>query len=730
MKKISFSAAVISILLTAACENGHHAATSDHSRGWEVYGGSNEGTRFSAFNQVDTSNVAQLEVAWEYHTGDADIENFSQIQCNPIIVDAVMYGTSPQQKVFAIDASTGKEFWTFDPLSALESDEGRFVMNNTRGLSYWTDGKAKRIFFTAGPFLHSIDATTGRLDSAFGRFGKVDLHEGLGRDVSGMFITNTSPGVVYKDLLILGSRVDEGPVAAPGHIRAYNVRSGKQEWIFHTIPQPGEDGFESWEDPNAWKYIGGANCWSGFTLDEKRGIVFAPTGSASYDFYGGMRKGANLFADCVLALDAATGKRRWHFQQIHHDLWDRDLPTPPALVTVKHNGKDVDAVAQPTKTGYIFLLDRETGEPLFPVNELPVPVETDLAGEKVYPTQPVPVLPKPFVRQSITENDINDLVSPEEQRELKQKLATLNHSHMFQAPSKKGTVIFPGYDGGAEWGGPAFDPSTGIIYVNANEMPWILQMLDAKNEQPKSENWLQAGKRLYGMHCQSCHGVDTKGGGHYPSLLNMEKRYSQPQFDSLLLSGRRMMPSFQHLQEEERKAIASYILSLKADQEKRFTVPPSTPDTFRQLPYMGAGYTKFRTKDGQPAIRPPWGTLTAIDLNSGQHVWQIPLGEIPELKAKGHHTGTENYGGPVVTSGGLVFIAATSDRKMRAFNKRTGQLLWEFTLPASGFATPSVYEVSGRQYIVIACGGGKLRTKSGDSYVAFALPSTGEPGKK
>jgi quinoprotein glucose dehydrogenase len=709
----------IALLLIAACKNNTDSFADQYS-GWTVYGGTKEGIRYSSLRQIDTNNVGTLKPAFTYHTGDADTAHGSQIQCNPIIVDGVLYGATPQQKIFAIDAASGKAKWTFNPLDTAGGNTGFFIMNNIRGITYYTDGKLQRIFFTAGAYLHALNATTGQLDSAFGKLGRIDLHDGLGRDITDLYITYTSPGIIYKDLIIIGSRVDEGANAAPGHVRAYNVHSGKQEWIFHTIPQPGEDGYESWDDPEAYKHIGGANCWSGFTLDEAKGMLFVPVGSASYDFYGGKRTGANLFANCLLALDATTGKRIWHFQTMHHDLWDRDLPTPPALVTVMHKGKMTEAVAQPTKTGFVFLLDRLTGTPLFDVEETPVPVNSDLAGEKPWPTQPRPVKPLPLVRQKITEADITDLVAATEQDSLKKALAGYSHEQMFSTPSKKGTVIFPGYDGGAEWGGAAFDPATGYLYVNSNEMPWVLTMVDVKKS-AAAENWLNAGQRLYKKNCMSCHGVNREGGGNYPALTAAPKTYNSETFDALLQSGRRMMPAFQQLNKEERNAIAAFILDNKKLQQNKFTTPLVT-DSFLNLPYTGTGYNKFLTKDGWPAIRPPWGTMNAVDLNTGEIAWKIPLGSVKVLEKNGVKTGTENYGGPVVTAGGLLFIAATADSKIRAFNKRNGALLWEYDLPASGFATPAVYAINGKQFIVIACGGGKLHTRSGDSYLAFALP--------
>ena len=534
---------------------------------------------------------------------------------------------------------------------------------------------------------------------------------------------NTSPGVIYKNLIILGTRVDEAPPSAPGHIRAYNIVTGKLQWIFHTIPQPGEFGYETWEDKDAWKHIGAANTWSGFSLDEKRGILFAPTGSAAYDFYGGKRKGSNLFANCLLALDAATGKRIWHFQFMHHDLWDKDLPTPPALITLTKDGKQIDAVAQTTKNGMVYVFERETGKPIFDIDEVPVDTVSYLVGEKVWPTQPIPQKPAPFVRQTITENDINPYLSDSVQAQLKRDLNSYRHGNMFMPPGTTPSIILPGYDGGGEWGGPAFDPQTGMLYVNANEMAWIMKMNENKIELPKKESWLQAGERLYKQSCLVCHGADRKGTGNNPTLINIKSKYKPEEFIGLVTNGRRMMPAFKQLREEEVNALASYILEIKAEHSQEFKVGVTKIDTVNFMPYKMAGYNKFLSPDGYPAISPPWGTLSAINLNTGEFVWKTTLGEYEELKARGvPPTGTENYGGPVVTAGGLVFIAASSDSKFRAFNKATGKIVWEYQLPASGFATPAVYELNGKQYIVIACGGGKLRTKPGDAYVAFALP--------
>ena len=692
--------------------------------GWVQYKGSDENIHYSSLTQIDTGNVKQLQVAWEYHSGGVDTANHSQMQCNPIMIDGLLYGTSPNMKLFAIDATTGKEKWQFNPFDSLAGNKRMFfILNNCRGITYWTDGRDdKRILYTAGSALYSINALDGKLVKDFGAGGKVDLHEGLDRDVKDLFITATSPGIIYKDIIIMGSRVDEGAAAAPGHIRAYNVKTGKRQWIFHTIPQPGEPGYETWDDTTAYKFIGGANAWSGFSLDKERGIVYTSTGSASYDWYGGRRAGNDLYGNCVLALDAATGKHIWHFQTVHHDVWDRDLSSPPALVTITREGKKVDALAVTTKSGFIFLFDRTNGKPLNEIVEKKVPQQSDLTGEKLAATQPFPTVPAPFMRQLFTEKDINPLLPDSSYAAIKKRLASYKNDNMFNPPSLQGTVVFPGLDGGAEWGGPTFDPSSGLLYINANEMAWVIQAVDVKNIPVKPENNLEAGARLYQSTCMNCHGPERKGAGNFPSLINVEKKYTAVSFDTLLQSGRRMMPAFKQLNVAERNAIASFILDISTQKNKRFIDTSSKKNDPFKLPYTITGYNKFLSNEGYPAIAPPWGTLNAIDLNTGKYVWKKTLGNDADFPNAKEPTGVENYGASVVTAGGLLFIAATKDGKLRAFNKRDGSLLWEVSLPVPGYATPSVYELNGKQYIVIACGGGKMNTKSGDSYMAFALP--------
>ena len=714
---------LLCILCLSNCKNNQ----GEKYRVWGDYLGDKGVSHYSSLNQIDTGNVEQLKVAWEYHTGDANIQAHSQIQCNPIIVDGVLYGTSPRLKLFALDAPTGHAKWVFDPFA--DTVKSKVQVNANRGVTYWSDGGDKRIFYSAGSYLYAIDAQTGKVVPSFGDEGRIDLHDDLDRDVKNLYVVSTSPGVIYKDLLILGTRVAEGGDAAPGHIRAYDVHTGKRRWIFHTIPHPGEFGYDTWENKDAWKYIGGANNWAGMSLDEKRGAVYLSIGSATFDFYGGLRKGENLFADCVLALDAATGKYIWHYQTVHHDLWDRDPPAAPNLVTIKRDGKVVDAVAQVTKTGFVFILNRDSGEPLFPVKEVRVPSNSTLIGEDPWPTQPIPELPKPFTLQSFTEADINPLVPQSSQEEVRKKLAQLQTGNMFLLPDEKGTVIFPGFDGGAEWGGAAYDPATGYLYVNANQVPWTLTMVKVGTEGKMSHTtFAERGKTVYTNNCMSCHGANREGNGSYPALQHINQKYSTSQVLEVINNGRRMMPSFKQIAENDKKALLAFLMDNKIEGKTRFISSDnkeviSNTERSPLVPYTMTGYHKLQTPEGYPANKPPWGTLTAINLNTGETIWQNPLGEYTELTKKGIPiTGTENYGGSVVTAGGLLFIAATLDSKFRAFNKRTGKLLWEASLPAAGFATPSTYEVDGRQYVVIACGGGKLNTASGDTYVAFALP--------
>ncbi|MRG45256.1 PQQ-binding-like beta-propeller repeat protein [Chitinophaga sp. SYP-B3965] len=687
---------------------------------WTVYGGNGDNNKYSGLAQVDTSNVQQLKVAWIYHSEKEDKTKYGPMECNPIIIDNTLYGVSPRLKLFAVDAATGIEKWNFDPADSLINETWhRKSVNMNRGVAYWAEGDDKRIIYTVGPIVFAINAVTGRLIPSFGKDGGVDLRKGLGRDEKNVSISPTSPVMIYKDLFITSGLVGD---ETPGHIRGFDVKTGKQKWIFHTIPYPGEPGYETWEDKTAYKRMGSTNAWSGFSLDSKRGILFAGIGNPTNDFYGGDRLGKGLYGNCLVAIDAATGKHKWHFQTIHHDVWDMDISSPPVLITLPRNGKMIDAVVQTTKTGFVFVFEREKGNPLFPIKERPVPVKDAVAGEKLHPTQPFPVLPQPFVRQALTEKDLNTLVSDSEHQHLKQQFLSYRSEGIYTPPSERGTIVFPGYDGGGEWGGPAVDPVTNILYVNANEMAWVLNLVKDKSAKNTILTNLQAGSLLYKRSCMGCHGPERLGSGDYPSLIGAEKKYNLTSFNELLSTGRRMMPGFPQLKTAERNAIASFVLNLKTLQQKNYTGPAMKSNDPAKPSYGFTGYNKFLTKEGYPAISPPWGTISAINLNTGEYEWKIPFGEFEELKKKGiPATGRENYGGPVVTAGGLIFIGASADGKFRAINKRTGAILWEYELPAPGVATPAVYAVDGRQYIVIACGGSKWGGRSSDAYVAFTL---------
>jgi len=551
----------------------------------------------------------------------------------------------------------------------------------------------------------------------FGVEGRINLLDGLDRDASAMSLTANTPGAIFRDLIIMPMRLAETLPAAPGHIRAFDVRTGARRWIFHTIPFPGEAGHETWP-ADAWGKSGAANCWAGLVVDQSRGIAFVPTGSAAFDFWGGDRHGDNLYADCLIALDAATGKRKWHFQFVHHDIWDRDLPAPPVLCEVTRGGNKIAAVAQVTKSGHVWVFDRETGESLFPWREEPVP-KSILAGEKSAATQPRPLKPEPFARQRFTEEEVTDL-SPASREAVLKRLRAASPHVPFDAPSEKSTIILPGFDGGAEWGGAAVDPR-GVLDVNANEMAWILTMVPAKTGAPAG-----SGPALYAQFCMSCHGVNREGNAaqNIPPLGPVAEKMKLAEVLALLATGKGVMPSFAFLPENQKRTLADFILGLEAvvgDTAAGKVELGGGPST--RSPYATTGFNRFLDPEGYPALRPPWGTLNAIDLNTGEYLWEKPLGEFAALTAKGiSPTGTENHGGPVVTAGGVLFIAATKDEKFRAFDAKTGEKLWETDLPAGGYATPATYAVNGRQFVVIACGGGKMGTKSGDSYVAFALP--------
>ncbi len=692
LKKIAVAILIsISLRLSVAQSAPHE---------WPIYGGTPENNHYSTLSQINRENVKELQVAWSYDTGES-----GGLQTSPIIVAGVLYAYTPSQKVIALNAATGALLWKFDP--AVHG------WQPARGLAYWSDGKEKRILAGVMNSVYALDSDTGRPIPTFGEMGRIDLRKDLGRDPETQSIAMTSPGVIYKDLLIVGGREPETLPAPPGDIRAYSVRTGKLSWSFHTIPHPGEFGYDTWPK-DAWKFIGSANNWAGMTVDVRHGIVYVPTGSAAFDFYGGNRLGDDLFANSLIALNAETGERIWHFQGVRHDIWDRDLPSPPVLLTVRRDGRTIEAVAQPTKQGFVYLFDRATGQPLFPIEYQNYPA-SEVPGEVAAKEQPLPTKPAPYARQRLTEDLLTSRTAEAHRWALEQFHKLRSDGQFVPMTLGQDTVIFPGFDGGAEWGGSAADSTSGILYVNSNEMAWIASLAE-------NTGHAASGRGIYQSQCSVCHRDDKSGSPpQFPSLIGIADRMSPKEIEATIANGKGRMQAFTSLTHDQLDAVIDYVMSGESKELQSSSEAPP------QMKYRFTGYRKFLDPQGYPAIAPPWGTLNAINLNTGEYAWKIPLGEYPELTAQGiKNTGSENYGGPIVTAGGLLFIAATNfDRKFRAFDKSTGELLWETTLPFSGNATPATYEVDGRQYVVIAAGSGKdPKQGSGGIYVAFALPHT------
>jgi quinoprotein glucose dehydrogenase len=674
-------------------------------RNWDHWGGSPENIHYSSNRSLTAANVKNLKLAWTYDAGDA--YQGSDIQSNPIVVNGTMYTSTASLKVVAVDVTTGKEIWRYD------GSPGERARHKNRGVTYWTDGKEARVFIPLGFYLHAIDARTGKAVASFGDQGRVDMRDAFARPKELVSLSVTSPGVIYKDLIILGSSVPENLPSTPGDIRAYNVRTGALAWSFHTIPHPGEPGHETWP-AEAWKHSGGANNWPGFVIDQKRGLVYVPTGSAAFDFYGADRHGDNLYANTILCLEAATGKKRWHFQAIKHDVWDLDFPSAPLLVTVMRKGKPVDAVAQCGKDGFVWLLHRDTGESLFPLKEVPAP-PSRVDGEKLASTQRIPAMPEPFSRQRFTGEDMITHRTPEARKLALARLKTLDYGERWTPPSLRGTLIFPGFSGGAEWGGQAFDPETRLLYINANEMPWILRLVE-----PKATARLTLASRVYQSRCAACHRDDMKGAPpEYPAVDNLNSKFNDEQLANLIRKGSGRMPGFANIGDAAIAALTTYLLR----QEDNQTEVARGPKPPVQLKYTMDGYNKFLDHEGYPAIAPPWGTLSAINLDTGAYAWKIPFGEYPELVAQGmKDTGAENHGGGIVTAGGLFLIGASAhDRKFRAYDKRTGKLVWETQLEYANNCTPAMFERNGKPYLIIPMGGGRGKPSSG-KFAAYTLP--------
>ncbi len=678
-------------------------------RHWQIYHGDYGGSHYSGLDQINRSNVHLLKPAWIWHSGDTG----STIECNPIIIHDTMYVTTPRLHCAALVASTGELKWRFDPWN------GKRGGGVSRGVAYWSDGgNDQRIFFSAGDYLYALDATTGHPIESFGQGGRIHHRDGFDTDVFFFSIGNNTPAMVWKDLLILGSTTGEGPQpCAPGHIRAFDVRSGERQWIFHTIPHPGEYGYETW-GPDSWKEVGSANAWGGFTLDADRGIVFLGTGSPAYDSWGGNRPGQNLFGNCTIALDAMTGKRLWHFQAVHHDLWDYDLPTPPVLGRVQREGQALDVVVQPTKMGHLFVLNRETGDPIYRVTERKVP-PSSMPGESSWPTQPFPPAGLRLAATTMNHRQSTDL-NEEARDRVHKELDTMITGEVFIPPGYEKSVVLPQFNGGCEWGGAAFDPNSNTVIVNvSNEAEWT-SMVPSK---PREEMSLhELGRHVYRAVCAFCHGLGTPSNPASPSLEGVGSRLAAKEIQTLMETGRGQMPSFASFSQLEKRAVISFLLG--EGKEETIQTADLNLSYASEVPVVTTGHHDWRDPDGYPVNARPWGTLNAVDLDSGQIKWQVALGTYPALEKEGHGpTGTFNIGGPVVTAGGLVFIGAAMDERFHAYDVATGALLWEYQMDFGGYASPATFEVEGRQFVVIAAGGGgKPGTKQGDAYYCFALP--------
>ncbi|HEX3798007.1 MAG TPA: PQQ-binding-like beta-propeller repeat protein [Verrucomicrobiae bacterium] len=696
---------------------------------WRQYGGGPDQSKYVEFTQINKSNVTQLAVAWSFAAGDGGY------MWNPIVVDDVMYVLGKDESLVALNAETGAKLWTRTNLSGI----------HRTGINYWEskDRKDRRLLYSRHDRLEAIDARTGELILSFGDQGSVSLKEGLGRDVATVFREQgTSPGQVFENLLLLGSSPGEEYFSAPGHVRAYDVVTGKLAWIFHTIPWPGEFGYETWPT-NAYIYGGGCNDWGEITVDEKNGIAFFPLGAPTYDYYGADRTGNDLFGDCLIALDARTGKRLWHFQDVHHDLWDYDLCAAPQLITVQHEGKTVEAVAIACKQGFLFVLDRHTGKPLWPVEERAVPA-SKMPEEHSSPTQPIPTVIPPFTRQSVSTNDINPYFSPEKKAEWVKRIAAA-HTGLFEPLSDQyETIAMPGAVGGANRGNTAADPEHGIVYVITQDLPSVYKLkseppipsdtpgtasTNVAPTPPPSENPATAAHTVYTQSCMPCHGEDMAGRGAIPSIIGVGKRISYRDFANTLGVGKGVMPAFPHL---DQRTLAGLYTLIGGDARaarrgrNRLSWAERYPAGVKGPAH---NYSTGYGMEYPDLLGPPWSSMVAYDLNQGVIKWRRPLGQDPKIpvidgKETGLAIGSQRKG-MIVTSTGLIFSTCL-DGHVYAYDTSNGNKLWSTPLPRNPEGLPAMYEVNGREYLVI-CDMGKVidadqaRTIA-PGYIVYALP--------
>ena len=673
MKKLLI---VVGVSLLGACSSDRtDVAHIDTDTDWKVYLGDAGRRHYSDLTQINRDNVDQLELAWKYTSS----ERGGSMYASPLVIDGVLYGLSPQLVAFALNASTGEVLWRSDPE----------IRGAQRGLMWWEKDGDRRIFYTAGRILIALDATDGKPVEEFGVNGRVDLRPSGPESYIGV----TAPGVVFENMLMLGFSTTENADAYPGSVRAFSAIDGRLIWTFNTIPAPGAPGSETWTEGDLAE-AGGANVWTGMTLDEERGVLFAPTGSATPDFYGASRLGDNLFANSLLAIDARTGKLNWHYQVVRHDLWDRDNPSPPTLVQLKRDGKVIDGVALTTKSGHLYVFDRDTGETMYPLVDVDT-LPSTLPGEEPAPVQTVSSVS--FSRQTfeITRR------TPEATKHVEELIKDWDLRPW--APPKVGTVLItPWYDGGAEWGGSAFDPSNNRLILNANNESGILTLTEIP------AGFSNAG--AYATHCGSCHGTNLEGTETGPDLLGILERMDYRKIAKVINDGVDRMPSFSHLSGTVRGRIITHIVAPE----------PVVDEPTTEVSYTHCCYTYLRDHEQLPGTAPPWGTLNSIDVASGEIVWSVPFGNYPSHPDLG--LGAVSYGGPVVTASGLIFIAATPDMKFRAYDTRDGKILWQTDLTAAGFSTPAIYTVGGKQYVVISAGGGRMGPPSGADYFAYSLP--------
>ncbi|MDA0347047.1 MAG: pyrroloquinoline quinone-dependent dehydrogenase [Verrucomicrobia bacterium] len=703
------------IIFLIGCSEGQKEEPSDYST-WSAYAGSADAAQYSSIDQINTSNVGRLELAWSFSTEDNNLYFFA-----PLVVENRAYVLAKNNSIVAIDASNGKEVWTHT------LEPGTVAITN-RGINYWEskDRSDRRLFFASDHFLRALDAETGTTINSFGKDGSVNLKEGLGRDPDSFTIVQSrSPGRVFEDLLILGSATNEGYGSAPGDVRAYDVRTGKLVWSFHTIPHPGEFGHETWPE-DAWKTVGGANVWTEFTLDVQRKIVYLPVASAKYNFYGADRAGTNLYSNCLVALDARTGERIWHFQFIHHDIWDYDPATAPKLLTVEHQGEMIDVVAQATKQGFVYVFDRVSGIPLWPIEERKVPIGTEMPRETLWPTQPFPTVPPPFARQTFTVDDLNPYIETEERAKFFDYVQGARNEGLFTPPGRGDTIQMPGNNGGANWGGGAVDPKAGMLYVVSKDHPAILKLEpDRAQTIPPPENPELRGSYLYDVHCHNCHTTSAQENAMaVSSLVGVTDKLNDQQILNIIKQGQGPMPGNPSISESDMQLLVDY---LKHPTPILKLLGNETVQLENNARFV-SGFGLVRASNGLSLIGPPWTTITAYDLNEGTIKWQIPLGEVPELAAKGiRNTGSVYQKvGPVVTAGGLLF-AGSKDKKVRAFDSKTGELLWEREVSNGVEGIPAVYQVGGRQYILFCASSQSGLSRDSEviikgEYIAFALP--------